>query len=237
MRQNSMNAVTKAWPLVLGLGVVAVLGAVGVERSKASEPAGWTAMKRDVSRLERDLDDVLLDSPNFLVSGRNDAHGIFLDEVGLILTFDAALVGSDWNGRSWSWSGLKVRNGRVTIHDLSDDDDDDEDRDKDRDKDDDDNDRSDRRSWRERDRAREERRYERGKEELVDFLIDSDSNVDAMNGSQWLMVVGCLRDSRVLDKKDVSRVIVKARVDDLKAHRSGSLSDDALRAKIVIDEY
>jgi len=220
----------------LGLSAVVAIGLFAADRTRAGEPAGWSGVKRDVSRLERDLDDVLLDSPNFLVSGHRDAHGIYLDEVGLILTFNGSIVQSRNSSSSWSWNGLNLGGGRVIIRDLSDDDDDDEDSYKEEDRDSKGN-RTDRESRRARSREREERRYERGKEELVDFLMDSDDLIDGLRGGQWLMVVGCLDGSRVLDRKDLSRLAVKARVEDLKAHRAGSLSDEAFRSSVVVDEY
>lgn len=222
-----------AWAIGAGAGLLILIGAATVTRTKAGEPVGWDSMKRDVERLEEDLDDLLLDSPNFLVSGRDDAHGIYIDEVGLILTFDASLVGSNWNGsRSWSWNGFEMHRGHVVIRDLGDlDDEEDEDRDRS------DRDRSDRESRRDRDRSRESRRFERGKEELVDFMIDSKDMVGDLRGDQWLMVVACMRDSRYLDREEISRVVVKARVADLKAHDSGGLSAEALRGKITIEEY
>lgn len=182
---------------------------------KASEPANWESMRRDVSRFERELDEMLIDSPNFLVSGGDNARAVYLPETGLIVTFDATLVGSRFSrgiGR-FNFS----RHGRdITIFGGDDDDwwDDDEDDDRDskieKDAKVEKEDRSSKR------KGREERRFTRGKEELVEFLADYGGEIDGLRDDEAIVIVACMDDNRHLKRNGISRVVTRVRVGDLK---------------------
>lgn len=236
-----------AFGLVAGLALFGYIAA----RADAQAPAAWQSVARDAGRFEEDLDEMLLDSPNWLVSGGENARAVYLDGVGLVVSFQASLVGSRWTSGSsnWSWSGFRVkRHGDGwSIYDDEDDWDDEDDDDRDRNRkerdraraerdradndDDEDDDDRDRRS------SRERRNFERGKEEMLDFLVDFGPDLSGLRAGESVVLIGCLDGSRFLRREKVGRVIARVSVDDLKARGDGRMNEDALRAKIVMEQY
>ena len=81
--------------LVGFLLVTSYSGVLAQDRSSSRK-----ALKQ-ISVMEQILDQVLIESPNFLVPGRGNARGIFLEEFGVLLTFEASLVQRDWD--DWNW--------------------------------------------------------------------------------------------------------------------------------------
>jgi hypothetical protein len=55
-------------------------------------------LTREIGVMEGIVDQVLLDSKNLLVSGRDNTRGLYLDEFGAVFTFDASLVGGSMGG-------------------------------------------------------------------------------------------------------------------------------------------
>ena len=138
---------------------------------------------RQIGVMEKIIGQVLVDSPNFLVSGRGDVRGTYLEEFGVLLTFEASLVGKDtWDDFDWR-SGYRVetdKSGRTVIilPEGSDDDEDEDWSDLDEDEydedeydEDDDSGSRDSRSWSSRKNRAERRLYARGKTELRDTLV------------------------------------------------------------------
>src|SRR5690606_27188523 len=113
---------------------------------------------KQISVMEQILDQVLIESPNFLVPGRGNARGIFLEEFGVLLTFEASLVQRDWD--DWKWKNeFRIENDEngeriIVIPDPGSKNDDKG---------------SNRESRR---RPTEERLYEGGKEEIEDMILD-----------------------------------------------------------------
>lgn len=209
--------------LFLGLLGGAALG-VCATRSQAGEPPGGKKLQRQIHVFERVMDEMLIDSPNWLVSGRDDTRGYYIPGFGTLFSFDAALVSHDW---ARGLQGLKILprgSWRLWYGDEDDDEDDDGDRDS-------------RKSERSRLRDRDERRYERGKDEIRDVLLDFGDSLEAMKSGEWVTVVVYLRDDGVFRDKDISNLVMKIRIDDLRAYGDGKLSDERTVAKIVEEEY
>ena len=80
--------------LATTLGVIVLLAStilvIGVGSSSAGEK--MTKLERQIDVMEGAIDDMLVDSPNFLVHGGDNARGLYIDEFGVIFTFDASLV-------------------------------------------------------------------------------------------------------------------------------------------------
>lgn len=178
---------------------------------------------KQISVMEQILDQVLIESPNFLVPGRGNARGIFLEEFGVLLTFEASLVQRD---REWNWKNeFKFEtdeNGEriIVIPDPDEDDEDDEDADKDS-----------------RRRPTEERLYEGGKEEIQDMILDYGSTLSTLKDSHWIAVAAFLKDSDYFLDNRISRLVIRARMKDIRDYDAGNLSEDDMRAKLIEEEY
>lgn len=222
---------------LLGIGVLTAAAAVvamGVlPRSVgAADPPGGKSVQRQVHIMERVIDEMLIDSPNWLISGGHDVRGHYIPGHGAIFTFEASLVGGDWSGDWGGWSGLRHL-GRHMSFFWDDDEDDDRDRDRDRrdrDKDED-------RDWRDRYLDREARRYDRGKDEVIEVLLDFGDVLDDLKDSETVTVIGYLEDADYFWDKDLSNLSVKAKVSDLKSYAEGKIKEDEMVKRMVIEEY
>lgn len=224
----------KAWALAATVAAAAIVGGLPpAGELVAGDPPGGEKLDRSLRRLSRIMDEMLIDSPNWLVPGRDNTRAMYLPGHGAIFTFEATLVN---RGRSWNFS--------VGDRWVFWDDDDDDWRDRDRrrrDRDDDakssDSDADDSRSWRDRTRDREQRLYERGQREIIEVLMDYGDTLTDLKGGEWVTVMVYLDDADYFYDKDVYNLVMKVKIDDLRAHGSGSLSEDALAQKFVVEEY
>lgn len=222
-------------PLLFALPVlVAVIGVLPT-RTRAGEPAGWNKMRRDFSRMERELDEMLVDSPNFLVSGSDNARAVYLDEVGVVISFDATILTRNTGG--WNTLRFNSRHNGVWFNGDDDDDDWDDDWDDEKVEKGDKKDRDKKDGSMSRASQREERRFDRGKEELREFLADYGAEIDGLRDDQSVVIVACMESTRHLRKLGVSRVVTRAKVSDLKARDGGSLSLESLSSRIVQEQY
>src|SRR5512143_2710810 len=105
-----MFAKTRGWAFGRGALVGAArLPVLAVGNAFAVDPPPGK-MARQIDVMERILDQVLIDSSNFLVHGRPDARGLYVKEFGVIISFDASLVDKD-NDKSWNFDfgkGFKI---------------------------------------------------------------------------------------------------------------------------------
>ena len=59
----------------------------------AAVPADSRKLSREITVIEKVMDDMLLDSKNLLVYATDhNAHGLYLDEFGVVFSFNASLV-------------------------------------------------------------------------------------------------------------------------------------------------
>jgi len=194
--------------------LVTALAAGMISQVGAADPLDKNARKQ-VRIFERDLDDLLIESRDWLVPGRENARAYYIPGTGLLVSFQATLVSHD---RNWSV--------RFLDHRWRFDDDDDDDRD-----------RSDRGTRREKVREREERRYERGKEELVDFLLEYGRDLEFLSPNDNIILVAYLGDSDYFWNEDLNHLTLTVKASDLRTHAAGNLSEDETRARITINEY
>ena len=227
--------------------VVVVLVAVGLgllarEAFGVEPPPG--KMEKQIEVMERIMDQVLIDSPNFLVSGRGNARGLWVPEFGIIMTFDASLLekDKDWNFDFDFSKGFKVETdskGRKVI--ILDEDGNvlkgDElgsatkevvrkalERDK-------------KKERLAADGSVQDRLYKRGKAEIVDALLDYGDTISALPAGKWLAIVAFLKDARYFDERGLSRLVLKAKIDDLRAYGAEKLTEQEMVKRIVEEEY
>ncbi|MFN0152167.1 MAG: hypothetical protein ACKVU1_15805 [bacterium] len=220
-----------AWvPAFLALIIFAVLFAAPVPAS-ADKTSASKKLLREIDIMERTLDDVLVDSPYILVSSHEVTKGVYVPEYGVIFTFDMNLVASRHD--EWRWFGSNIdideHDDRIVIrrHGRWDDDDDDADKGKNK---------KDKKSWWERREADSKKCYERGKTEIIDAVLDYGDMMTALSDDHWVLIAAALDRNEYFSDLGLSQYIVKARMGDLRAHTAGTLSRDAVIARLVIEE-
>lgn len=218
--------------------VTALLGTLSVQAAGV-EPPPSRKMARQIEVMEKIIDQVLLDSPNFLIRGTPVARGTYIAGTGVLFTFDASLVEHDWgmDGKKWNFGGFRVetKDGkRVLIIDedgdvVGDDIRGDDDAGKEEE--------GDIKDWREQRRAKTERVYVRGKTEMVDLLLDYGDTLTTLEPNEWVIIMGFMTDEDFVDRARLSRLILKAKMSDLEAYTAGKLSEEDMVKRIVEQEY
>ena len=226
----------RRWVWEVALVVAALLVGLWAGNANAADPPKNRKMARQIRMMEGILNQVLLDSPNFLVGGIVDySWGFYVEGHGVILTFDASLItgGDDHDWKKWTtFPGLRIEKGpdgqQIII--IPDDDDlDEEDLEEleefeDMAKD-----------WRDREGRRQERVLGRGKTELVDLLLDYGDTMTTLESGEWISIVAALEGDFLKDSG--MRLILKAKIDDLRAYGSDDLSEEEMVKRIVVEEY
>ncbi len=214
--------------LVLGLAAGVVLSLFGSSVSAQDEQSKRVA--RQVGIMEKIVDQILLDSPNFLVSGGRNARGVFIEEFGVILTFEASLVDVgdfDWDFEDWGGYEIEDEDGQKVIvipkrqrdkMDLDDEDDDGG-------------------NWRSRREKREARLYSAGKQEMREAIIDYGDTLSRLKDDHWVAIAAFLRNAEYFTNERISRYILKARMRDVRAYASGDIDEDALVQRMIEEEY
>jgi len=210
------------------LAALAVL-ATGLLASDA-EAGSRKKMDRQIRLMERIMDDMLVESPNWLVQSSHETRGSYDEEEGAVFSFDADLVHSGYGKKLWKWNWWGD-----DIHIEIDDDDWDDDRrsrrrDRDRDRDDD------RERYEERTLRKQERLYSRGKTEIVETLLDFGDALTTLGDDEWVIVEVYLDDADYFYEKDLRRLTVKAKMADLRAYAEESLSEEDAVKRIVVEE-
>lgn len=188
-------------------------------------------MERQIEVMERILDQVLIDSPNFLVSGRGNARGLWVPEFGIIMTFDASLLEKD---KDWNFDfgkGFKIQTddkGRKVIILDEDSEATPEDVREAIEK---------KKQEKQPDDSPQDRLYKRGKAEIVDALLDYGDTMSALPAGKWLAIVAFLKDTRYFDERGLSRLVLKAKIDDLRAYTANRINEQEMVKRIVEEEY
>ncbi len=217
----------RRWTLFGGIALLAAAAMVVTSLQVAQADPPTKKLQRELRLFERIMDDMLIDSPYWLVPGRENTRAYHVPGHGVLVTFQASLVSERWNG-NWSGNGFSLR--------FWDRDDDDYYWDDDDDWDDDERDKDRRKSRRERRSTRVDRLYDRGKEEIADIFLDFPDSFDSVSDNEWVKVVVYL-DSDVFYDQDIRRLEMSARVSDLKAYDADRIDESAFIDKIVVEEY
>ena len=252
---NPTGCRTAAILLGLTLAAGAFAGAaIAGDSSGDKVPA---KMVRQIGVMEKILDKVMLDSPNFLVRVGDNTRGLYIPEFGIVFTCDASLTSGNMPDLSRIMSGLKDRfdirtdkegNETITIKKL----------DKERQK-------AERLKKKHgssdedttgavppvppsppmppvpdfaSESAKESAQlYAAGKEELIQAMLDYGETLSALHAGQYVLIAAFMRDNDYFKENKISRLVLKAKIDDLRALGDGKLSDKDAKSRISIEEY
>lgn len=203
-----------------GLVALCLVASFG-SAARAQDEATARKMSRQIGVLEKIFDQVLVDSPNFLVPGRNNTRGIYLEEFGALLTFEASLVDKDHLDFDFEWprdyrieeneKGDKV----IVIPKVGSDDEDE----------------------RPQGRSSPARLYERGKVELRSALLDYADTLTGLGDGEWVALAAYLKDSDYFLDERISRLVIKVRMRDVRAYNAEKIDEKTVLARFVEDEY
>jgi hypothetical protein len=220
----------------------------------ASDGKGPDRAGRQIKLMERVIDQVLLDSPNFLVYGRDVTHGLYLAEYGALFVFEASLTNQGWN-TVLDLPFLKdlhidSEDGKITIYRKPTEGDSEDEAEAEYllRLDESDSLGSDLleqlkqkketvEARREDQIAAQSECYAKGKEELIDALIDYGETLAALRDDQWVTIAAFLKNSEFFDERDISHLLIKVKMSDLRAYAGERMTQDALRKAITIEEY
>ncbi|MEZ4649645.1 MAG: hypothetical protein R3E97_12850 [Candidatus Eisenbacteria bacterium] len=213
----------RRWNWVGAFVALAVTGLLVLSLGVAQADPPSKKAQREIRMFERVMDDMLIDSPNWLVPGRDITRGYYVPGHGVIYTFQASLVDRDWGRKlrfniGW-WDDDDWRDRRDR-------------RDRDRDRDDDKSD-----SRKDRYVDREERLFERGKQEVFDLLYDFGDTMESIGANETVTVVACLGDDDLFWDRDIRTLEMVVKISDLRAAANGSLSEDDFQKRVQVQEY
>jgi hypothetical protein len=233
--------------------------------------AGSTApdrLHRQVGVMEGIIDKVLLDSPNFVVSGRDDTRGVILPDYGIVFSFNASINDHDIFRLPGNLSldlpidirtdadGTVIigKKGRVYSDDSSDLTDEEaakleqkakhleqevkrsekqaldlQERLKDR--------QQSLTEWNKQRAAKAEELYAAGKQELLQMLLDYGETMTGLQDGQWIVLAGFFDRGGILEDTKASRLVLRVKVDDLRAYSAGRLGETEARGRIIVEEY
>jgi hypothetical protein len=227
-RHQSLRFMNRAAALALG-GVLAL--GLSAAAARAADPPGGAKVERQIGVMEKILDKVLLDSPNFLVSGGENTRGIYLSELGALFTFEAALTNQGFDVKSYLHSlgnRFEVKtdedgNQVIVIR-----------------KGDGKKDKKEKDSAEEAEMMSElkdaEQTLEQGREELIEALLDYGETLTALGDGQSVVIAAFLPDTDLSRERGTSRLLLRAKMGDLRAYSEGRVSEQEMRAKVLIEE-
>lgn len=237
MRRNGTKTrgyLSGARAAVLALAAV-MIAAAG---AAAADPPGSPKLQRQIDVFEQILNQVLVDSPNFLVPGRNAARGLYLEEFGILFTFNASLVDKKSWGEDWGWGNFKVQRDGDKIVIITGDDEDKQDAEKMKEHAEQLKQQAENwKQWMEQRREQDRELYEAGKVELIHMLMDYGSTMTQLEDDQWVAVAAFLGDRDFFEHEGISHLVLKAKMSDLRAHAADRLDDKGLESRIVVEEY
>lgn len=225
------------WRQAAALGVIALLAVAMAAPAAAGD--NDRKMNRQISVYERYVDEMLVDSPNFLVKGRENAVGVYVEDYGLVVAFETSLVSRDYDrhlGGKWWKRIFDHDDERIIILDDGDVIIGDDDWDYDLDDEDLEEYKEERKSWRSRGLKRLERRYTRGKTEIIDVLIEEGTLLTFLADDDWLQISAKLEDSKFFRKSKLDRLRMRVKMADLRAYSDGDLDEKAIIEKIEVKE-
>jgi hypothetical protein len=238
MSRTRKNAVSRAFPPgILALGAALL---IAPHPAVAQDDAIPRRLERKVNVMEKVLNEVLRESPYWLVGGGSDyTRSVYLEEFGVVFSFDASLVNSDLNGLDINFDGLSFLKD---LKDIRIEHDGDKvivyrDSNKDGKKDGEDEDGLTFEQLRDKRREREADRYEKGKNELVEALIDYGDTLTELRDDQFVAITAFLENIDILEEDNISHLIIKAKVSDLRMLSDSKITRDELLKRLSVKEY
>ncbi len=199
--------------LARALGLFVVGAALLAPLAQAS-PRG-DRVDRQIEMFEGLINQVLVESPNFLVRDRDVTHGWYRDDRGAVFTFRTSLVdGRDSGGwgflRWFDHHGIEVRDR--------------------------DGDRISRKEWK-KDRIEDQAdEYKDGKDELIQALTDFGPALTALADDDMVEIRADLRDAEYFRENDLRRLVLTVKMADIRAFDAGRLSEDEFQRRVEVEE-
>lgn len=217
---------------VVALGSIAISNHAGAQ----SSPIQTKKLTRELAIMEKIIDQMLLDSGNFLVYSQPETRGLYLEEFGVLFSFQASLVNrnGDGNNFDFNFNDYEVEDDgdKITIRKK--------DKTKEKDTSDEDDEATEsrlKRTWEKSQKTREARLYTQGKAEVIDILLDYGDSIESLKDGQWLAIAAYLKGSSYFLDNKISRLVLKARMGDIRAFSAGKISRESMLSKVVEEEY
>lgn len=206
-----------------------------------------TKLERQIAVAQRTIDEMLVESPNFLVRNSEPTEGLEVEDAGVLFIFEASLTGPEWDflGHSHRWSRLWRHDDRIVLIDRGD---------KKKEiildghrlvikdgsvylSDGDELRRLDEDEWEAQDDLEGQlEKYEAGKAEMIDALLDCGDILGALPAERWVRIEARLDDVELPDDREIHRLSVRAKLADLRSYSDGRLSEEEIRARVEIKE-
>jgi hypothetical protein len=191
-------------------------------------------MDRQIDLFERIVDDMLVESPNWLVRSHHEARGRYRSGEGARFTFDATLIDQGWfgsRGGSW-WKSFLRDDDDVIVIDRDDWDNlDDKDlADLRRDS------KKSREEHKDRLLKHQERLYERGKSEMVEMLADFGDLLTTVPDGETVQLVAYLGDADYFYEHDIRTLTMTAKMSDVRAAANGSIDEKKFVQLVKVEE-
>ncbi len=240
MSSRGHNTASRAVPrgaLTLGAALL-ILPVMATAQSEAVPKR----LDRKINVMEKVINEVLRESPHWLVGGGGDyTRSIYLEEFGVIFSFDASLVDQDMHGVDIDFEGLSFLQDLKNIRIEQDGDkvvvfrDSDKDGEQDQDKDEEKGLTIE--ELREKREKREADRYEQGKNELIETLLDYGDTLTELRNDQFVTIAAFLENIDLLEEDEVTHLIIQAKVSDLRQLGDGAITRDQMLSRIRVKEY
>ncbi|TPW05917.1 MAG: hypothetical protein FD129_2711 [bacterium] len=203
-------------------------------------------MLREITVLEKVIDEMLLDSKNLLIyTAGGVTHGLYMDEFGVLFSFEASLVDrsddipwpkelrENYTFETDEHGNLVIRKGKKSTPDAPDA------PETPKPPKPGENPKSSPtpRAWIDKQAIKQATLYEAGKGEIIETLIEYGESMNSLRDSQWLCFAAFLKNSDFFLEKRISRLVVKARMSDLRSYAQGRLDRKQMLAKVVEEEY
>lgn len=207
-------------------------------RALACDAPTSDKMKRQIGVMEKIVNEVLVESPNFFVQDRETCHGQYIKGTGLVFTFAASLVDKDMDfDFNFDWDNITIDKddeGAVKIRPGK--------KDKAGDKSnvdgaDGEEPPSDEEVTPQGRRRKEERTFLRGKAELVDIFLDYGDTLTTLAPGEAFVLVGFMTDSDYFEDQAFSRIVLRAKSEDLQSFGSGKLTEEQMIKRLVESKF
>lgn len=79
--------------------------------------------------------------------------------------------------------------------------------------------------------------YQAGKHELIDVLIGYGDSMTRLADDHWIVIAAFLKQSDFFDDEEISRLVLKARMGDLRDYGRERISAEEMAERVAISEY
>jgi adenylate kinase family enzyme len=221
MNRNARRRAARGACLAL-LATLAVTW-VGATAVQAADSPISDKLKKQIGVMEKVIDEVLVESPNLLVYSSEATRGVYLDEFGVLFTLEASLVEEGWKNKLKFFDKLKIEeeDGKIIIHRGDDDEETVENIE----------------DWQDKQNERNQALYAKGKQELAEVLAEYGETLTGLRDDQSVGVAAFLKGSGYFVDKRISRLVLRAKMSDLRAYASKRITTETMHSRLVVEEY